>query len=98
MGIEKRQYERIVIPGEVFIKHQDFIIQCWIENISNYGAYLKVGYPVNPQGIEIGDNVTFNISAENIARQELSGQILRRNLEGDNVYFAVYFLQPYSFD
>ncbi len=98
MGIEKRQYERLVIPGEVTINHQDFIIRCWIENISNYGAYLKVGDPKNPQGIQIGDNVSFTVSSPDIATQELSGQVLRRSMEGDNVYLAVYFIQPYTFN
>ncbi|HNX23062.1 MAG TPA: PilZ domain-containing protein [Spirochaetota bacterium] len=97
MGDEKRRYERIVIPGEVLINHRDFIIQCWIENISNYGAYLKVGSPINLQGIEIGDNVTFSITTPNIATRELSGRILRRSMEGENVYLAVYFIEPYTF-
>jgi hypothetical protein len=98
MEDEKRRYERIVIPGEVLINHRDFIIQCWIENISNYGAYLKVGSPINLQGIEIGDNVKFSITTPNIATRELSGRILRRSVEGENVYLAVYFIEPYTFD
>jgi len=98
MRDEKRRYERIVIPGDVLINHRDSIIRCWIENISNYGAYLKVVGPIDPPNIEIGDNVTFKISARNIPPRDLSGQILRRSMDGGDVYLAVYFIQPYTFD
>lgn len=98
MGIERRQYERIVIPGDVFINHRDNVIHCSIENISNYGAYLKVENQLRDHGIEIGDNVTFRISTRDIAERVLSGQILRRIMEGENEFLAVYFLQAYTFD
>ena len=98
MGEEKRRYERLVIPGDVMISHHESIIKCWIENISNYGAYLKVGSPIDPPHVEIGDNVTFKVSASSIPEQEVSGQILRRCLEGEHAYLAVYFIQPYAFD
>jgi len=98
MGIEKRRYERIVIPGDVFISHRDKVIHCSIENISNYGAYLKVGDRNSHHGIEIGDNVSFRISTPNITERELSGQILRLSMVDENVFLAVYFIQPYTFD
>jgi len=98
MGEEKRRYERIVIPGDVLINHRDSIIKCWIENISNYGAYLKVGGPIDPPNIEIGDNVSFNVSAQDIPPRDVSGQILRRSIDDGNIYIAVYFIQPYTFD
>lgn len=98
MGIEKRRSERIVIPGSVLINHRKNSINCRIENISNYGAYLKAENPVSTRDIEIGDNVTFSISTPKIATTELSGQILRRSSEGGDVYLAVYFMKPYIFD
>ncbi len=98
MGIEQRQYERIIIPGDVIINHRNNTICCQIENISNYGAYLKVGSPMQSSDIEIGDNVTFSITTPDIATRELSGQILRQSMEDDKIYLAVYFIQPYTFD
>jgi hypothetical protein len=98
MGIEKRRYERIVIPGDVLINYQNNIIHCQIENISNYGAYLKVDGPSGSYKIDIGDNVTFSISTPEIAARELTGQILRSITEGVSLYLAVYFFQPYNFD
>lgn len=45
MGIEHRQYERLVIPGDVRVNHESYLLNCRIENISNYGAYLRVEEP-----------------------------------------------------
>ena len=98
MGIEKRQDERIVVSGDVLLNHLNNTIHCQIENISNYGAYLKVESLTHPPKIEIGDQVTFTISTPDIATQELSGQILRRSIESENIYLAVYFFSPYAFD
>ncbi len=98
MCIEKRQYERFVIPGDVIINHRVNSIFCKIENISNYGAYLKVENPAHPSFIEIGDNVSFKINTPDADARELSGQILRCIFEGDKLYLAVYFMQPYYFD
>jgi len=98
MGIEQRRFERLIIPGDVLINHRNNTILCQIENISNYGAYLKVGNPLHVNGIEIGDNVTFSITTPNIATRELSGQILRQSMEEEAVFIAVYFIQPYTFD
>jgi len=98
MGIEQRQYERIVIAGDVLINHQNSTIECQIENISNYGAYLKVGNNCDPYCIEIGDNVTFNITTPKKPAKELSGQILRLTMEEETTYLAVYFFHPYDFD
>lgn len=95
MDIEQRVYERLVIPGDVLINHRENTICCKIENISNYGAYLKVDDPAAIYGIEIGDSVTFSITTPDIPTKELSGQILRRSSEGKDVFLAVYFIQPY---
>ncbi len=95
MDVENRRYERLVIPGNVMINHRKSTISCQIENISNYGAYIKVDVPESINGIEIGDTVTFSITTPNIPTKELTGQILRRSMEGDDIYLAVYFMQPY---
>lgn len=98
MGIEKRQYERLVIPGDVYINHRENEIHCTIENISNYGAYLKVENVSHLNGMEIGDSVSFRISTPDIAERELSGRILRHTVEKGSQYLAVYFFQQYTFD
>ncbi len=98
MGSEQRRYERIIIPGDVLINHRENTILCQIENISNYGAYLRVGNPLHIDGIQIGDNVTFTITTPNIATREISGQILRQTMEEETIFIAVYFIQPYTFD
>lgn len=98
MNSEKRKDERIVIPGEVEINHRNKTIQCRIENISNYGAYLKVENSSDSNGINIGDSVSFRISTPEIAVQELSGKILRSTIEDCILYIAVYFFSPYNFD
>lgn len=97
MSIEQRQYERITIPGDVIINHRISTIFCKIENISNYGAYLKVENPANPSFVEIGDNVSFRITAPEVEPKELSGQILRKTVENQCLFLAVYFMQPYYF-
>jgi len=96
MNAEQRSYERLIIPGDVLINHRENIICCQIENISNYGAYLKVEDTVGIYNINIGDSVTFSITTPDIPTRELSGQILRRCSDGGNIYLAVYFMQPYN--
>ena len=98
MGIEQRKEERIVVSGDVMLNLRDIVISCQVENISHYGAYLKVVGPSQNHGIVIGDNVTFNISIPDYSPQELTGRILRLMNEEKNLYLAVYFLQPYTFD
>jgi len=95
MTVEHREYERLVIPGDVYIIHRDNSIRCRIENISNYGAYLKVRNSVDISGIEIGDNITFSIMTPDVEQSDMSGQILRRSSDGRDIYLAVYFMQPY---
>jgi len=97
MGIERRRDERIVISGNVLINLRDTAINCSIENISNYGAYLKVENPDRCNNIEIGEKVTFNISTPDFSAMKLSGQILRRSMENQIMYLAIYFFQPYTF-
>lgn len=98
MNSEKRKNDRIIIPGEVQINHRSNILQCRIENISNYGAYLKVEDSSDSDGIKIGDSVSFRISTPEITVRELSGKILRSTIEDCKLYLAVYFFSPYNFE
>ncbi len=94
MVTDKRRDERIVIPGDVMIDIGSEFIQCSIENISHYGAYLKVGNGDSNHRFDIGKSVRFSIKAQQISESELTGQILRQINEGGETYIAVYFMKP----
>ncbi len=94
---EKRREERFEIFGNALLNMRNEAVNCQIENLSSYGAYLKVSNPHLPPLLEIGGEVSFDISVPNLAIQKLFGQILRLSLEDGNWYLAVYFAEPYFF-
>lgn len=98
MFTEKRSEERLVIPGDVMVDAGDILIQCSIENISYYGAYLKVNNGHSNYRFDLGKNVKFSVKAKQISESVLTGQILRQIVEGENTYIAVYFMKPVTFN
>jgi hypothetical protein len=98
MGAERREHERFVFPGSVELNHNNYNLQCSVENISNYGAFLKIENQKNTHPIEIGDIVSFKAILSDKQPFELSGHILRAGIEMGHCYIAVYFIKPYEFN
>jgi hypothetical protein len=97
MRTERRQYERFPVPGTVLLNHENHVMNCQLENISRYGAYLRIGKESHSHYLEVGDYAAFSILIPDRETQELTGNILRIALNGVNNYLAVCFFQPYSF-